>query len=275
MAITTLDGVIGGMTAQVPLLKTGATMEGVGQWHSFWYSAGNPPTATASSAGLSGATFASTGTTGVIPFTNPASGNTYLARFSASASVAGTLLLLDRLWDNSGIVVTTTTAQTINSVAWPARDKAGATDGDGVMVALEVQTATTNASANTTMTITYTDSGGTGSKTGTVGSAIPHAFPATAVAGTFVPFNLASGTTGVRSIQSITLAVSLGAGAVKLVAYREIARLEITTANIGNAIDAITSGFPRMYDNTNLFLVWIPTATTATQVSGSLVYTQG
>jgi hypothetical protein len=189
--------------------------------------------------------------------------------------VAGTLLLLDRLWDNSGIAVTTTTAQTINSATWPARDKAGTTNGDGVMVALEVQTATTNAAVNTTMTISYTDQGGTAGNTGTVGAAIPLAFPATAVAGTFVPFALAAGDTGVRSIQSVTLAVSLGAGAVKLVAYRELARLEITAANIGNAVDAITSGFPRLYDNTVPFLVWVPTATTAVQVHGSVIYTQG
>jgi hypothetical protein len=275
MAITTLDGVIAGLLPPVPLLKTGATMEGVGQWHSLWYTAGNPSSATASSAGLSGATFASTTTAGIVPFSNPVSGNTYLARFSATASVAGRLLLLDRLWDNSGIVVTTTTAQTINSVTWPARDRNASTNGDGVMVALEVQTATTNASANTTMTITYTNSAGTGSKTGTVGSAVPHAFPATAVAGTFVPFNLSAGDVGVRSIQSVTLAVSLGAGAVKLVAYREIASVDVTTANIGSAVDALTGGFPRLYDNSSLFLVFIPTATTATQVQGQIIYAQG
>lgn len=273
MAITTLDGVLAGMQAPQPFIKNGATMEGVGQMHSFWYTAGRPGAATASAAGLAGAAF--TNDAGEIPFNNPGAGNSYLARFAASASVAGTLILCDRLWDNSGIVVTTTTGQTINSATWPARDLAGSTNGDGVMVALEVQTATTNASANSTMTITYTDQGGTGGNTGTVGAAIPLAFPATAVAGTFVPFTLAAGDTGVRSIQTLTLAVSLGAGAVKLVAYRELARLEITTANIGNAIDAITGGFVRMYDNTVPFLVWVPTATTAVQVQGQMIVTQG
>lgn len=273
MAITTLDGVLAGMTAPRPILKNGATMEGVGQMYSLWYTAGNPGAATASAPGLAGA--AMTSVAGQIPFTNPASGNSYLARFAASASVAGTLILCDRLWDNSGIVVTTTTAQTINSAAWPARSSDGTVNGEGVMVALEVQTATTNAAVNTTMSISYTDSNGTASNTGNVGSAIPLAFPATAVAGTFVPFGLAAGDTGIRSIQSVTLAVSLGAGAVKLVAYRELARLEITAANIGNAIDAITSGFPRLYDNTVPFLVWVPTATTAVQIQGQMIVTQG
>jgi hypothetical protein len=273
MAITTLDGIIAGMKAPVPLLKNGVTMEGIGQLHSLWYTAGNPGAATASAPGLAGA--AMTSVAGQIPFTNPVSGNSYLARFAGSASVAGTLLLLDRLWDNSGIVVTTTTAQTINSVAFPARSADGTVNGEGVMVALEVQTATTNAAANATMTISYTDQSGNAGATGTVGAAIPLAFPATAIAGTFVPFALAAGDTGVRSIQTVTLAVSLGAGAVKLVAYRELARLEITAANIGNAIDAITSGFPRLFDNTVPFLVWIPTATTAVQVQGQFIYTQG
>jgi len=271
--INTLDGVLAGMTAPKPILKNGVTMEGIGQMHSLWYTAGNPGTATASAPGLAGA--AMTSVAGQIPFTNPVSGNTYIARFAASASVAGTLILCDRLWDNSGIVVTTTTAQTINSVAFPARSADGTVNGDGVMVALEVQTATTNAAAIANMTISYTDQGGTASNTGTVGAAIPLAFPATAIAGTFVPFALAAGDTGVRSIQTVTLGTSLVAGAVKLVAYRELARLEITSANIGNAIDAITSGFPRLYDNTVPFLVWIPTATTAVQIQGQLIYTQG
>lgn len=273
MAITTLDQVIAGMQPPRPILKNGVTMEGIGQQHSLWYTPGNPGAATASAPGMAGA--AMTSDAGQIPFTNPVSGNTHLARFAASSSVAGTLLLMDRLWDNSGIAVTTLTAQTVGSVAWPARDANGATNGNGVMVALEVQTATTNAAANATMSISYTDQAGTAGKTGGVGAAIPLAFPATAVAGTFVPFALAAGDSGVRSIQTVTLAVSLVTGAVKLVAYRELARLEITTANIGNAVDALTSGFPRLYDNTVPFLVWVPSATTAVQVQGQVIWTQG
>lgn len=268
MAITTLDGVIAGMRAPAQFLKVGAAMEAVGVHHSFFYTSGIPGAAVAPSPGIAGA--ALTTYAGQIPFTNPVSGNTYLARLQTSASVVGCLRLFDRLWHNSGIAVTTTTAQTVNSAAWPARDKTGTTNGDGIQIGIEVSTATTNAGAITNTTMSYTNQAGTAGKTATIAS-----FPATAVAGTFVPFQLAAGDTGVRSIQTITLGTSYGGGAIHLVAYRELARLECVVVNTGNSIDALTSGFVRMYDNTVPFLVWLASATTATTINGQLIYTQG
>jgi hypothetical protein len=273
MAITTIDGALAGMIPPRVILKNMTAAEAVGVIMSTFYAPGNPGAAAAPAPGLSGA--ALTTYDGQIPFNNPISGNSYLGRFAAASSVAGTLVLCDRLWHNSGLVVTTTTAQTINSVAWPARDSEGTTNGADVMVGIEVRTATTNAGAITNMTMSYTDQSGNAGATGTIGSVAPANFPATAVIGTFVPIALAAGDTGVRSIQTFTLGTSLAAGAVHLVAYRELARLELTAANIGNAIDALTSGFVRLYDNTVPFLLWIPTATTAPVITGQLIVTQG
>jgi len=268
MAITTIDGIIAGMRPPEDFIKTGATMEAAGVYHSFFYTAGRPGAATVPSPGLAGA--ALTSYAGQIPFQDPASGNTYLARLQASANIVGCLLLLDRLWHNSGIVVTTTTAQTINSVAWPARDRDGLSDGTGILVAIEVSTATTNASAITNTTMSYTNSAGTSGRTATIAS-----FPATAVAGTFVPFLLAAGDIGVRSIQSITLGTSYAGGAIHLVAYRILAALEMPITYGGFALDAVSGGFVRMYDDSVPFLVWLPSATTATTLAGQLIYTQG
>lgn len=272
-AITSLDGVVAGMRPPLEVLKVGATMEAVGVKHSFFYTTGTPGAAAAPSPGINGA--ALTTYAGQVPFTNPGSGNTYLARFAAAGSVAGRAFLYDRLWHNSGIVVTTTTAQTFTTPTWPARDVSGSTDGVGVMCAIEVSTATTNASAITNTTLSYTDQSGNTGNTATISS-----FPATAVAGTFVPFQLAAGDTGIRAITAassggITLGTSYGGGAIHLVCYRHLAELELPIANTGNAVDAITSGFPRLYDNTVPFLVWLPTATTAVTLTGSIVYTQG
>lgn len=268
MAITTLDGVIAGMQPPQEVLKIGATMEAVGVKHSTFYHTGRPGAATAPSPGINGA--ALTTYSGQIPFTNPASGNTYLARFALASSVAGKGFLYDRLWHNSGVAVATTTAQAITTPTWPARDQDGTTNGAGVMCAIEVVTATTNAGAITNTTLSYTNSAGTAGRTATISS-----FPATAVAGTFVPFQLAAGDVGIRSIQSVTLGTSYAGGAISLVCYRHLAELELPIANVGNAVDAVTSGFPRLYDNTVPWLVWLPTATTAVTWSGSVVYTQG
>jgi hypothetical protein len=249
-------------------LKIGTTAEAIGVIHSLFYTSGKPGAAVAPTPGLSGAALTSYG--GQIPWTNPVSGNSYLAKLQASSSVACRLNLLDRLWHNSGITATTTAAQTINSVTFPARDLNGATAGNGVMVAIEVSSATTNASAITNMTMSYTNSSGTAGKTATISS-----FPATAAAGTFVPFQLAAGDNGVQSIQSLTLGTSLVTGTVHLVAYRSISFLELIIANTGNSVDAITGGFVRLYDNTVPFLTYLPTAVTANTIGGMVIVTQG
>ena len=44
---------------------------------------------------------------------------------------------------------------------------------------------------------------------------------------------------------------------------------------VPNAIDALTSGFPRIYDDSVPFLVFIPSTTTASVISGHMVVTQG
>ena len=109
MAITTLDGVIAGMQYPREFVKavTG-TMVG-GRPHSLFYLAGIPGVAAAPTPGLKGA--ALTTYAGQIPFTNPVSGNTYLARLQGQATQAGTLMLCDRLWHSSGYTITATTPQ--------------------------------------------------------------------------------------------------------------------------------------------------------------------
>lgn len=267
MAITTLDGALAGMQYPRTFAKAVTGTMVAGRPHSLFYLAGAPGAAVAPTPGLAGA--ALTSYAGQIPFTNPVSGNTYLARFQGQATIAGTLVLADRLWHNSGLVVTTTTAQTVNSAAWPARDVNASTNGDGVRIGLEVSTATGAGAA--TPTISYTDESGNAGSTGSM----EVAYAASSVAGTFYPFTLAAGDTGVRSIQTCTLGVSMTSGTIHLVAYRELARLELTSANIPNAIDALTSGFPRLYDNTVPFIFFIPSTTTTSNISGSVVYTQG
>lgn len=268
MAITTLDGVLAGMQPTSHFVKVGATMEAAGVMHSLAYSTGSPGAIATPAPGIAGA--ALTTLSGSLPWSNPASGNTYLARLTANATGSGTLILVDRLWHNSGIAVTTTTAQTVNSAAWPARDRNGTTNGDDILIGIEVSTATTNGAAVTNTTMSYTDSAGTAGNTATITS-----FPQTAVAGSFVPFQLAAGDVGVRSIQSVTLGTSYGGGAIHLVAYRVLSRVDVAVANIGNAVDALTGGFPRLYDNTVPMLLWLPTATTAVTVLGEFIVTQG
>lgn len=270
MAITTVNGIVAGFSLPQAFLKITGTMEAAGIMHSLWYSAGIPGAASAPAAGLNGETCTSA-TAGAIPYTNAASGNKHLARIEVAAGVAGTLLVADRLWQNSGLVSATTTAQAIGApVALPARDLNGASEGAGVIFGLEARVATTNAGAITNTTCVYRDSGDASPNTGTIAS-----FPATAAAGTFVPFQLAGGDLGMKSVSSVTLGTSYGTGTLHLVAYRPLAFLQVGAAGVGNAADAIQLALPKLYDDTCLQLFWIPSATTTTTVSGMIKYTEG
>lgn len=267
MAITTVDGALAGMKPPEYFAKAVTGTLVAGRPMNINYLAGVPGAMAAPAPGIAGA--ALTSYAGQIPIP-AASGNTHLARFSGVSSAQGGILMLcDRLWHNSGIVVTTTTAQTVNSVAWPARDKNGSTNGVGVYIGLEISAATGAGAA--TPTISYTDESNNAGSTGSM----QVTYAASSSTGTFYPFTLAAGDTGVRSIQSVTLGVSMTSGSVSLVAYRPLATIELTAAGLPTAIDALTSGMPRLYDTSVPFLLYIPQTTTTSLLTGSVVYTQG
>jgi hypothetical protein len=237
---------------------------------SLWSLAGSPG-AGSFDATLNGVVLSSTSAlvAGQIPHTDPGSGNAYLGRFSGAATQPGTLLLLDRLWHNGGYTITSTSAQNSTTPTWPARDNAGSTNGDGVLLAVEVSA---NVGAGTpTLTVGYTNSAGTASRTGTNILATV----ASPVVGATYFIGLQAGDTGVRSVQSLTLSATWTSGTINMVAYRLLASLELTGAFISNSIDALTSGFPQIFNGTVPWLVFVPNTTTATNVSGTYVETQG
>lgn len=274
MAITTVDGLIAGFQPPQPIWKAqlvGTVIaEAIGIPHSLWYESGLPGPAAVPAPGVNGAALTAN-VSGQIPWTNPVSGNGYLARWSATGTVAGSLFLIDRLWHNSGLNVTLSTAQSITMSALPARDNNGTTNGLGVQFALEVSTNTGNAAANTSIVINYTNSDGTAGRTGSIPS-----FPATALKGTFTPFSLAAGDLGIRSVQGITLGTTLSAGAIHLIAYRVIAQIDLVIAGSGDNVDPFRGGLPRIYNDSVLQLLYLPTATPArTEWMGTLTWAHG
>ncbi len=270
MTISTEDQLIAGLQSPETIFKTTFTGVAGGQFHSPQYVAGRPGAMTAPSSGLAGATVTSS-RAGMLPLTAAVSGQQiYLAGFDAAqGGNVGAVLIVDRLWDNSGISVTTTTGQTVNSATWPTRDASGSTAGAGILVGVEVSATLGNgAVANTTLT--YTNSAGVASRTGTIAS-----FPAAAVVGTFVPFALAAGDVGIRSIQTLTLGTSYVSGTMHLVAYRILAILPTPTANLGNAQDFLQLGLPKVWDASALQPLYLLSGTAGGAVTGSLNYAQG
>lgn len=265
MAITTLNGVLSGARPAENILKVGVAMEAIGLPHSHFYSPGVPGAAVAPSPGINGA--ALTSYAGQIPWVNPVSGNSYLMSLAFAASQACTVLLLDRVWHNSGISLTVTTSQAITSPQWPARDRDGSVNGEGILVGLEFSAA--GGAGTPTVTLGYTNSAGTSGRTATVvGVTTPNA-------GTFFRFPLQAGDTGVRSVQSVQLSATWTSGTAHLVAYRVLGVIGLSVANVSSKLDALSGGFVRLHDNTVPFLVQIPSAVAATTLVGCMGVTQG
>jgi len=266
VAITTLDGIIAGAQPPQSILKAGATMEAVGVPHTFWYTAGRPGAASANAAGVNGAAVSAT-QTGQIPRSNPGAGSAYIAHLSATANVAGTLILIDRLWHNSGLSTTSTTAQAISPATLPARDVNASSNGEGVEAAVEWSAA--GGAGTPTVTLTYTDADG---NTGATGTFVGQATPA---AGTFEIFALAAGDTGVRAPTSFIQSATRTSGTQHLVLFRRLAQVSVNGAGMGMVLDAISGVRVEVPDDAVLQLLWIPAATTAVNLQGMYVEAHG
>lgn len=276
MAITSLDGVVAGQRPPIFINKAVTATLVAGRPASLW-SLGGIPGAGAFNGTLNGVTLTSTGglQAGQIPHYDPASGNSYLSRLQFQAPQPGTVLLLDRLWHNGGYTITQTSAHAITSPTWPARcptsgtDDAPSTNGLGVVLAVEVSAAT--GAGTPTITISYTNSNGTAGRTATN---VIATVASSAIGATYLT-RLQAGDVGVRSVQSLTLSATWTSGTINLVAYRLLASLELSAANVPNAIDAVTGGMPRLYDGVVPWVVFVPSATTASSLIGHYVETQG
>lgn len=250
------------------IFKVGTAPEAAGNFYCFSKDSGFPGAWSPGTPGLNGRN--TDGTTaadaGCLNVGNPVSGAWYLRDINMSASVVGQFNLHDVLWVNTGLVVTTTTAQAITQPTLPARDNNSSTNGLGIYVGLLVTTATTNAGAITNMTLSYTNSDGVAGRTATVAS-----FPATAVIGTFVIFQLQAGDKGVRSIQSVTLGTSLVAGAVSLICFNPLASASIPLANSGSL--AYSKKLDLLLNNGHCLLpFWLASGTGATTINGNIYF---
>lgn len=266
--ITTVSGIVAGLKPPAGFSKAAFTGEAAGQWHNLGTVGGNPGAWALGAPGMAGASVIANALGGAIPFDNPTSGEARLARLlhSLGANIAA-LMLFDLLWYQSGIAEATTTGQTINSVSWPARDKAGSINGDGVEIWMHCTTATTNVGAIANTTLGYTNQAGTaGRSAGLVSS-----WPDTAVAGTMVPFGLQGSDRGVRSVQTVTLGTSYAGGQVELVALRRIATLPLGVP----IADWATLGFPRLFNDSALYLAAKLSGTAGGASDGELNFAHG
>jgi hypothetical protein len=255
----------------VPFMKIGTAADAVGFWYCTSKDAGFPGAWAPGTPGINGRVTDGTaaGDAGCIPIKNPATGANYLTELIMGSSVVHSNLFFDVLWVNSGIAVTTTTAQAITTPTLPARDVNGTTNGEGCMIGLLFTAAATNAAAINNSTISYTNSDGTAGRTATLANGNGVQIPATPVIGTIVWFLMQAGDKGVRSIESITLGTSLVTGSVSLLIARDIASIGTFVANVQTQRPLSAPGV-RLYNNTCMLHCVLASATTVTFFNGEL-----
>lgn len=259
----------------------GISTSAPGHLHTYAYAAGQPGTQAVPSSGAAGAALTAP-FTGSFPHTNPASGESKVLDVNLVGSQSvGSMYLIDRLWQNSGLSATLTTAQTVNSAAWPARDINGSTNGEGVYIAVEISTAL--GAAAPTFSMSYTNSAGTSGRTANNIIALVNGMQA----GYIIFMGLQAGDTGVRSVQTFTLSASALSGAYSLVAFRPLAHVPnqavASTGTVSRPVfrtntveDVVTLGGLKIPNSAVLQLLGMNNNTGMSyNISGSLVVAQG
>jgi hypothetical protein len=264
MAITTLDQVIAGCEPPNYFFKNLIISPGTRSASSF-NTPGIPGTAVISTAGLGGE--ALTSYPGQLPFTNPPAGQkAYLARLAVSARTRATFTLCDRVWHNSGFNVTTTAVQNFTGCPDFNRDINNAVGvGEGIFVGVEYYAPLASSAA---FSITYTNSAGVSGRTGSTGG-----LNTAMTTNGFAPITLQTGDLGVRSIQSASFSVAAASGTVSFIAYRPITIVGNMLDTSTNAIDALTSGLPEIYNDSVLF--FIMNGVSSASLNGSITFTKG
>ena len=158
-------------------------------------------------------------------------------RLNTSGPAGIALIVIDLLNVNGGLSAAVTTPQTTNL---PTAALTRYTSGEGVMAAVIIHINV--GSAAVTFTVSYTNSAGVSGRTSTAtamggGGAIDR------TARTFIPIPLQTGDTGIRSIESLTLAASTTlAGNIGVCLYKPLAMIPLNNAEGAMPVDAISTG---------------------------------
>jgi len=268
VTITTLDGLIAalGNNQQRASFAKNAANGATGTPIGLFCVAGTPGAAANPSSGVAG-DVPTKATPGAFIFTNPtAPAKTYISRIALMmGNVSCALHFYDRLWHNSGLSATSTSAQTVNSVALTRPDA----NGDDVEAWWHVYSAAGSGNP-TSVTISYTNQAGTSGRTGTLSN-----FVASAPTHRTLPFTLQSGDTGVRSIQSYTQNVSLGSGTIGLVLRRKIVTLIAPVSNNVAMADGFALGLPLVNDDACIELIAHIAANSTLNGVGNFTLIQG
>ena len=273
MGFASIDAMVkaltGGRKQEWSFVKDGGatneTPEAAGNWVSYYLATGSPGAATAPT--TSWASFDNGA--GSMVFTDVASNKRYLYGVEACATVAGTLLIYDRLGhrQTASNALASTGDKTIGASLPSRYSGADAEDLHNIEAWIEL-TVATNTTAPIISMNSYTNSAGTSSRAG--GSLT---FPATATnVGWASPLPLQAGDKGVQAISTINVATGAAStGTANVFLMRPIARIPIPVANIATVITVRDGLVPRrIYDDSSLCFLYFATSTTVVDFHGTI-----
>jgi hypothetical protein len=191
------------------------------------------------------------------------SGVQRIAQVAAGLANWGMIMLCDRLSHQAGLSGTVTGAQTTNL---PTAALTRYTSGNGVMAALEIYSAV--GTTATTVTASYTNQNGTDLRT-----SVATAFGATGfnAASLMIMLPLQEGDTGVRSVESVTLAASTvsAAGNFGVTLFKPLLYLPVPSLGsqqlLFDSVQTLSTYMPVIENNACLFYI-ICAGTTASGV---------
>lgn len=256
----------------VPFFKAGTAPEGAGYWYCSSKDGGFAGAWSPGSPGVNGRVTDGTASAdfGCVPIPNPSTGTNYLTNALIAATNQTTNMFFDCLWVNTGLSVTTTTAQAITTPTLPARDVNGTTNGEGCIIGILCTAAVGLAANASNATVSYTNSDGTSGRTATLVAIAGSQAPISPVIGTMIWFNLQAGDKGVRSIQSLTLGTTWVSGTISMIIARPIFYSGVTLANAQPALEFDKPGI-KLPNNVCLLHCALATGTNASVYAGNLV----
>ncbi len=265
MAITTQDQLIAAMNAGPRVQFFKAPVSGaVGGFSALFRVAGSPGSAGAAPGTAAGQTLSRT-SVGALPILPPFN-VTYCTSYEASLTVVSALTVSDRLVETATLSGTVTTAQTVGSVALPAR----ATGANDVELWLEVYTAL-GGTASPTVTASYTNEAGTAGRTATLIGGLP---ASAAVHRTF-QMTLQAGDLGVRTVESVTSTTSTGVAGNFGVTLRRNLLMGSAAANSTFFQGYAETDLQRIPDDACLELILLAGSSVGTTLIGALGIAQG
>lgn len=241
MAITSMSGLIAAMAGAVTSDAQYKSITGFGSNFLSLWTAGSQPGPGATPATGAGAAPTSS-TAGAFYLPSISGSNTlYILKAVASTQQSGYAMIYDRLVHTSGLVYSTTSAQTVNSTA------ISRSYNSNVNVGCWLENYSTAANGALTMNMSYTNQSGTSGRAGSC------SVPASVTAGLAIPFSLQSGDTGVQSVQSVTSGTASTGGNFGITLVERLVNVPMnnfasgpTTLDSGQILDWAACSMPQV-----------------------------